>query len=160
MSEPSKVALGWREWVALPGLNIPAIKAKLDTGAKSSALHAYETEVFFRQDIEWVRFRLHPLRSRPDISVTGEAPLLDRRVVKDSGGHKEERLVVLGSVTIGSHTVETPITLTNREDMLFRMLIGRRTLLEMSALVDVSKSYQLGRPADDALEKLYSQETP
>lgn len=137
--DPPKV-VGWREWLALPELGIPAIKAKVDTGARSSALHAFSVDPFERAGIGMVRFSIHPLQHDLDVVVTCEAPVLDMRPVTDSGGHREQRIVIESPVLL--HGIKWPIeiTLTNRETMKFRMLLGR-TALHSGLLVDPSKSY-------------------
>ena len=141
------LTLGWREWVALPGLDIPAIKAKLDTGARTSALHAYRVEPFIRGGVQQVRFWLHPLRRNLGIERCCEAPVLDRRVVRDSGGHADLRYVIATPVRIGTHQWDIEITLTNREDMLFRMLLGRTAMAAGAITVDPSISYVFGTTA-------------
>ena len=140
----TKTTLGWREWVALPGLGIDAIKAKVDTGARTSALHAFEVETFERDADTWVRFSLHPFQYDTSIVVTCEAPVVDRRRVRDSGGHSEMRYVIRSTVLIGDEPVEAEITLTDRESMKFRMLLGR-TALKGRYIIDSSHSY-LSRP--------------
>jgi hypothetical protein len=137
--------IGWREWAVLPELNIPAIKVKVDTGAKTSSLHAYRMENFQRDGREHVRFWLHPLRRRSDIEICCEAPVLDHRVVRDSGGHAEERCVIRTPIRIGSHEWYIDLTLTSREDMLFRMLLGRRAMVDSGFVVDPASSYLAGR---------------
>lgn len=137
--------LGWREWLALPDLNIPAIKAKIDTGAKTSALHTFRIEPFHRDGRECVRFWIHPLRTRTDVEIACEAPVVDRRTVKDSGGHAEQRYVILTPVRAGDTTWLAEITLTGRDDMLFRMLLGRTALVEGGFSVDPGTSFKLGR---------------
>jgi len=137
--------IGWREWLALPELGIPAIKAKVDTGARTSALHAFRTESFRRDGCEHVRFWIHPLRGRDDIQIECQAPVIDRRVVRDSGGHSEERCFIRTAVSAGGREWQAEITLTSREDMLFRMLLGRAALLEAGFQVDPGSSYVLGR---------------
>ncbi len=137
--------IGWREWVALPELGVPAVKAKIDTGARTSALHAFEIHDFTRAGHPWVRFGLHPLTRRQDIVITCEAPVIDRRHVSDSGGHKEQRFVIATPVRLGAWSWPIEITLTNREDMQFRMLLGRTALVSAGLWVDPSRSHQTGR---------------
>ena len=141
------LTLGWREWVALPELDVPAIKAKLDTGARTSALHTFRIEPFTRNDCEWVRFWLHPLRRNLRVVRCCEAPVLDRRIVRDSGGHEEQRFVIATQVCVASHEWNIEITLTDRENMLFRMLLGRTAMIAGGISVDPSASYVYGRTA-------------
>ena len=140
-----KVTVGWREWVSLPELGIDAIKMKVDTGARTSAIHAFEVESFKRDDTEWVRFSLHPIQDQPQVTVC-EAPVLDRRVVTDSGGHKEERPVILTEIDLGGRRWPIEITLTDRETMKFRMLLGRTAMTEIR--VEPTESFLLGGDKD------------
>lgn len=141
---PSLAVLGWREWLALPALGIPCIKAKVDTGARTSTLHAFYVDTFRRQGQLHARFGVHPVQHRSDIVVHAEAPVVDRRKVSDSGGHREERYVIHTRVALGQREWPIELTLTNRETMLFRMLLGR-TAIAGNAVVDPGQSFLAGR---------------
>jgi hypothetical protein len=136
--------LGWREWVGLPGLGLPLVKAKVDTGARTSTLHAFYVETFRCGGEERVRFGVHPLRSHTTVEVHCEAQVLDRRVVSDSGGHKEQRFVIRTPLEIAGRVWPIEVTLTNREDMLFRMLLGRSAIAGRG-IVDPARSFVGGR---------------
>ena len=135
--------LGWREWVSLGALGVTQLKAKIDTGARTSALHAHYLETFRKEGRDMVRFGIHPIQKRTDLSVDCEAPVHDQRYVTDSGGHREMRYVIVTSVTLGNTTWDIELTLTNRDTMRFRMLLGR-TALHGHFLVDPSSSYLIG----------------
>lgn len=135
-----RIVVGWREWVALPGLGIERIKAKIDTGARTSSLHAMEFEPFRRRGQNWLRFHLHPLQKDESTIVTAEAPLVDYRDVKSSNGRVSRRPVVLTAVRLAETEWPIEITLVNRDQMGFRLLLGR-TALQNRVLVDCSASY-------------------
>ncbi|MBK1654767.1 ATP-dependent zinc protease family protein [Allochromatium vinosum] len=143
-SSSSDLILGWREWLALPELGLPAIKAKVDTGARTSTLHAFYVDTFRRDGRLYARFGVHPLQQRADLVIHGEAPVIDRRQVSDSGGHREERYVIETRLALAGQTWPIELTLTNRETMLFRMLLGR-TAINGRALVDPEKSFLTGQ---------------
>ncbi|NVZ08794.1 ATP-dependent zinc protease [Allochromatium humboldtianum] len=143
-SSSSDLILGWREWLALPELGLPAIKAKVDTGARTSTLHAFYVDTFRRDGRLYARFGVHPLQQRADLVIHGEAPVIDRRQVSDSGGHREERYVIETRLALAGREWPIELTLTNRETMLFRMLLGR-TAINGRALVDPKKSFLTGQ---------------
>ena len=140
-----KTTLGWREWVALPELGIAALKAKVDTGARTSTLHAFRMETVEVDGKLRVRFAIHPFQKRTDVVVECEADIVDRREVTDSGGHKELRYVIRTPVHLAGRDIPVEITLTDRDTMKFRMLLGRTTLRE-GFVVDPGGSYLTGKP--------------
>jgi len=139
-------ALGWREWIALPGLNIGRIKAKIDTGARTSALHAFRVEPFQRDAQRWVRFAIHPVQGDSTVVVECEAAVRDQRLVRDSGGHEELRYVIDTQIALGSDLFRCEVTLTDRDSMTFRVLLGR-TALRGKYVIHPGRSYLQGDPA-------------
>ena len=138
------LTLGWREWVGLPELGLDRIKAKVDTGARTSTLHAFAVRDFEENGRKRVEFRIHPRQKDNDTVCVCVADVIDERVVRDSGGHEESRWVIESMLTIGEHAWPIEITLTARDDMLFRMLIGR-TAIKGRATVDPARSYVVGK---------------
>jgi hypothetical protein len=138
------LTFGWREWVQLPELGLRNIKAKVDTGARTSALHAFEVRQFDENGLQRVEFKIHPNQKDNDTVTVCTADVLDERTVTDSGGHKEKRWVIETLVKIGKQTWPIELTLTARDDMMFRMLLGR-TAIKGRAIVDPSGSYRVGK---------------
>lgn len=141
-----KPIIGWREWVLLPDLGTPWIKAKIDTGARSSCLHAFDLQEFERDGQPFIRFSVHPRQRSLNETVVVESPLLERRKVRSSNGKAEERFVTVTSLTILNVTFEIELTLSNRSNMGFRMLLGRQAL-RRRFLIDPGKSFLGGKPA-------------
>jgi hypothetical protein len=136
---------GWREWVSLPELGVGWVKAKLDTGARTSAIHAWDVREFERDGAEWVAFEIHPWQRSDLDPVLVELPILDRRTIRSSTGHEEERLVVAAMIRVVGRDLSAELTLTNRDDMGFRMLVGREAM-RGELLVDPGRSYLGGKP--------------
>jgi hypothetical protein len=137
--------IGWREWLSLPELGIQHIKAKIDTGARTSALHAFSVESYQEKGVQMVRFGMHPLQKNTDFEQWCSAKVIDERVVSDSGGHRETRIVIRTPVKLGTHQWDIELTLTNRDTMKFRMLLGR-TAIAGEYSVDPDTSYLFGKP--------------
>ena len=142
-SSPPLPVIGWREWLTLPDLDIPHIKVKVDTGARSSALHAFDIHRFEQDGTAMVRFSVHPRQRDATVTVTTAAPLWDERLVRSSSGHSQPRPVIRTPVTLGAHTWTLELTLTNRDAMGFRMLLGREAMRHRF-WVDPGRSYLLG----------------
>ncbi len=139
-----KAACGWREWVTLPGLGVDKIKVKVDTGARTSALHAWHIEEIERDGDPWARFCVHPNQRTKEGEIWCEAPIIDHRKIRNSGGRAEHRYVVETDLELGGDTWPIELTLTSRDNMGFRMLLGR-TAIRRKLLVDPGRSYLLGK---------------
>ena len=143
IQKKSKLIIGWREWCSLPDLGLPGVAAKIDTGAKTSSLHAYKIQKFSRKGELWVHFRVHPVQRHRYPEIHCEAKVVDQRPVKSSNGKTEKRYVINTTLILGAHRFLTEVTLTNRDVMGYRMLIGRQSLLQRF-VVDPSLSLTTG----------------
>ena len=145
VNDEAPVIVGWREWVCLDALELPDLRAKVDSGAKTSCLHAFKVTTFKKNGEKWVRFKVRPRKSMPQDVFTCEAKVYDRRLVKDSGGHVQRRYVIRTRMYIGTWHQLIELTLTERDNMNFVMLLGRAALAG-SYVVDSASSFLLGRP--------------
>jgi hypothetical protein len=140
--------LGWREWAGLPDWGVAFVKSKIDTGARTSSLHAFDLEWFQHGDAPWVRFEVHPWQRSVADAIVTEAPVVSTRDIRSSSGTVDHRPVVRTLLRLGETTVDAEVTLTRRDEMGFRMLVGREAL-RGRFLVDPSVSYRCGRPPKD-----------
>jgi ribosomal protein S6--L-glutamate ligase len=140
-----KIIIGSREYCSLPDLGIVLIKAKVDSGAKTTALHADNVEVFQKNGQDWVRFSIQPFKSNDKVVNQCEALLIDNRIIKSSNGSKENRYVIKTTIILSNQKWEIEVTLTNRNFMGFRMLLGREAMAGR-VLIDPEKRYILGKP--------------
>lgn len=150
-----KFVIGREEWVSLPDLGLHAVKAKIDSGAKTSALHAFNIHTYMHDGVEYVRFDVHPIQNNRKIIQHCHGKLLDRRTVKSSNGEIEKRFVIQTEVHLGDHTWPIEITLTNRDSMGFRMLLGREAMTQR-LLVDPDVIYITKNLSDKEALSLYS----
>jgi len=142
--EANKLVVGWREWIALPDLGIERVKVKVDTGARTSALHAFNIRPFRKKAADWVQFEVHPMQANEQFVRSCACTVLDYRWVMDSGGKREKRFVIKTPIFLGSKLWPIEITLTARDQMRFRMLLGRHAM-KNRIIVDPSRSYCTGK---------------
>ncbi|MBN72375.1 30S ribosomal protein S6--L-glutamate ligase [Gimesia chilikensis] len=152
--EKNKQIIGCEEWCAFPDLGIPSIKARVDSGAKTSSIHAFNVQKFRRQGETWVSFEVHPLQNNRRTVVRCERPIVDKRVVKSSSGISETRYVILATLKMGDQAWEIELTLANRDSMGYRMLLGREAM-SGRMLVDPALSFCQGQVTSDTLNKHY-----
>lgn len=139
--------IGWREWVALPDLGVEAIKAKVDTGARTSAIHAFSMSRFQRDGRDWVRFTVHPRQRDAHTSVEVEVPIAGQRVVRNTSGRQERRLYIVTQVSLLGRSWPIELTLARRDEMGFRMLLGR-SAIRRRFVIDPGRSFVAGKPTD------------
>ncbi len=139
----NKLKIGWKEWISLPNIGIPSIKAKIDTGARTSSLHAFKIEPLIENGINKVKFWIHPIQNNKDYAESCIADIIDERTVKNSGGQEEERYVIMTQILIADSQWDIEITLTNRDNMRYRMLLGR-TSLRGKVIIDPNEAFLTG----------------
>jgi len=147
--------VGNAEWCALPQLNIPAIRARIDSGAKTSSIHAVNIEEFYKNRQQWVRFEIHPLRIHTDVMIVCEAPVYDYRLVKSSTGVAQPRYVIETYIEMGGEKWTIQVTLANRRSMGFQMLLGRQAMTHRM-LINPSEDFQLTRYSRKQVREFYN----
>lgn len=155
----NKLILGSEEWCSFPEIGIPTIKARVDSGAKTSALHALNINAFSKEGEPWVRFDINPIQNNVKTLIHCQAPLIDKRIVKSSSGFREQRFVIQSLLKLGESSWPIEMTLTNRDSMGFRMLLGREAM-SGRALVDPEQKYLLGEPSSAYLKEIYPEVLP
>lgn len=152
----NKMLVGNKEWCALPELGIPATKARIDSGAKTSSIHAFNIKKFHRDGETWVKFEVHPLQKNRRTSIHCEKPVIDQRSVKSSTGIAQLRYVISTTLQMGDKSWEIELTLANRDSMGYRMLLGREAM-NGRIIVDPSHSYILGHLSSSKINAYYHQ---
>lgn len=145
--QKTPTVIGWREWVTLPDLGGAVIRAKVDTGARTAALHAFGLEIFEKEEREYARFAIHPDHRSPGPAVIVETPVLGHRTVRNPGGRSEERPIIRTKLVMGGYRFTAEVNLTRRDMMGIPMLLGRQTL-RRRFVVDPGRSYLVGQPPE------------
>lgn len=140
--------VGWRETVGLPDLNISLLRAKIDSGARTSALHAEDQERFLRDGVDWVRFRFPSARRKQDQLL--EAPIFDEREIKNTGGMPERRIIIRTALLLGAHRTRIDVSLADRKNMEFDLILGRTAIRELRLLIHPGRSFLMGQPRQKA----------
>jgi ribosomal protein S6--L-glutamate ligase len=153
MSYDKKI-IGNQEWCAFPELGIAAIKARIDSGAKTSSIHAFNISVYLKNDVEWVRFEVHPVQKNDEILIRCECPIIDKRDVKSSSGTSETRYVISTPISLGDSVWDAELTLSDRDAMGYRMLLGREAM-NGRLVIDPSMKCVLGRLSVKKINRLY-----
>ena len=146
--------IGWQEWVSLPNLNIPALKAKIDTGAKTSSLHAFDIRRCKRKSVDCVKFIVEPIQGNHLVQVPCCAPIIDIRNVMSSNGHMEKRFVISDTLEVGDRSWTIEITLSNRDPLRYRMLLGREALRRQT-IIEPAKKLMVGKISSEEILRLY-----
>ncbi len=150
-----KKMIGNQEWCAFPELGIPAIKARVDSGAKTSSIHAFNITPFVKDNSDWVRFEIHPIQKNDQTLVICESPIVDQRAVKSSSGESETRYVISSLLSLGNDSWCIQLTLTDRDAMGYRMLLGREAM-NGRITIDPSLKCVLGKESKSTVTALYS----
>lgn len=158
MPDSTKVIIGNQEWCAFPELNIPAVKARVDSGAKTSSLHAFNIKPIQKDGQDWVGFDIHPIQKDKKTNIYCEAPLVDKRFVKSSNGKSKRRFVIIASLRLGDSSWPIELTLANRDSMGFRMLLGREAM-KGKFIIDPDESFMLGENNKKSIALLYGIKT-
>jgi len=154
LNNQSKVLIGAQEWCAFPELGIPAIKMRVDSGAKTSSIHAFDIKKFERDGVEWVSFNVHPLQRDKTTTKQCEHVLVDRRHIKSSTGEKQKRYVIRTQMQMGGLVVDVDLTLANRDSMGFRMLLGREAM-NGRVVIDPELTFCMGKITRLQMKKFY-----
>ncbi len=154
MENKSKVLIGWKEWCALPEFNVMLIQAKIDTGAKTSSLHAYNIEEFYKRNQKHISFNIHPIQNNNKITVSAKAKVVDERYIMSSNGHKELRYVIETTLLLANKNLKIELNLSNRDPLRYRMLLGRDAFAR-SFIIDPSISNCLGKISNLQARKFY-----
>ncbi|MDH5345291.1 MAG: RimK/LysX family protein, partial [Gammaproteobacteria bacterium] len=149
-----KIIVGSQEWCAFPDLGVPAVKARVDSGATTSSIHAFNIQAFKRHGETWVSFELHPLQGNRRTTLKCEAVVVDRRVIRSSSGITEKRYVIGTTLSLGKQAWNIEISLANRDSMGYRMLLGRQAMGDR-ILVDPSASFRCGKLSEKDIDRLY-----
>lgn len=153
-----KLILGKEEWCSLPELGLPAVKVRVDSGAQTSSLHAFNIQAYMENGVKYVRFDIHPMQGDRNIVQSCKARVIDRRSIKNSSGSKEKRHVIQTPVMIGDTTWDIEITLTNRDSMGYRMLLGREAM--SGVLINPNASFCMGEKSSPQVEAYYHTQKP
>ncbi len=154
MSYDKKI-IGNQEWCAFPELGIPAIKARIDSGAKTSSIHAFNISAYVKNDIDWVSFEVHPVKRNDEILIRCECPIVDIRDVKSSSGTSETRYVISTPMSLGGSVWDAELTLSDRDAMGYRMLLGREAM-NGRLVIDPSMKCVLGKLSTKKINKFYN----
>ncbi|MEM5501210.1 ATP-dependent zinc protease family protein [Ahrensia kielensis] len=150
-SEPPVRCVGWREVVELPDLDIKKLRAKIDSGARTSAIHAENQEIFYRDDVKWVRFSFPSPDSKGRKIL--EAVVSDERKIKNTGGVPEQRVIIRTNLMVGSYRAKVDISLADRKNMEFDLILGRTALRVLRLMINPSRSFLMGDPVSKVTQK-------